>query len=117
MRLLIVIKFEEITSFKPKTIAPIEAGIKRQKEKLKASDLIDKLNLVTREILSGTRVIRAFNNEKYEENKFKNTNQELTNTNLFINLLGALIDTTINIIFYTFNRINRLHFFTPTISI
>lgn len=65
----------------------------------KLQGLIDKLNLVTREILTGTRVIRAFNNEKYEENKFKNTNEELTDTNLFINRLGALIDPMVNLIF------------------
>ncbi len=65
----------------------------------KLQGLIDKLNLVTREILTGTRVIRAFNNEKYQEEKFKNTNEELTDTNLFINRLGALIDPTVNIIF------------------
>lgn len=61
--------------------------------------LTDKLNLVTREILTGTRVIRAFNNEKYQEAKFNSTNKELNDTNLFINRLGALIDPTINIIF------------------
>lgn len=47
--------------------------------------LIDKLNLVTREILSGLPVIRAFSNEKHEEERFKEANKRLTKVNLFIN--------------------------------
>jgi ATP-binding cassette subfamily B protein len=47
--------------------------------------LIDKLNLVTREILSGLMVIRAFNTQKHEEERFDKANQDLTATNLFIN--------------------------------
>ncbi len=47
--------------------------------------LIDKLNLVTREILSGLMVIRAFNTQKHEEERFDKANQDLTKTNLFIN--------------------------------
>lgn len=46
--------------------------------------LIDKLNLVTRESLMGMLVIRAFNTEKHEENKFEKANQSLTKVNLFI---------------------------------
>lgn len=49
--------------------------------------LLDKLNLVTREILTGLSVIRAFSTEKYEEKRFDNANQELTKTNLFVNRL------------------------------
>jgi len=45
--------------------------------------LNDKLNQVTRENLTGLRVVRAFNNEKYEENKFQRTNNEVTKVNLF----------------------------------
>ena len=48
-------------------------------------DLIDKLNMVSREILTGIPVIRAFNKEKYEENKFEKANDDLTKTNIFIN--------------------------------
>ena len=51
----------------------------------KLQDLIDKLNAVSREILSGIPVIRAFNKEKYEENKFDLANLELTKTNIFVN--------------------------------
>ncbi len=47
--------------------------------------LIDKLNLVTREMLTGLMVIRAFNTQKHEETKFDRANAELTRTNLFIN--------------------------------
>ena len=53
--------------------------------------MIDRLNLITREILTGLRVIRAFNNEKYEENKFDKTNTDLTKINLFINRLMVIL--------------------------
>ena len=51
----------------------------------KLQDLIDRLNMVSREILTGIPVIRAFNKEKYEEKKFDMANQELTDTNIFVN--------------------------------
>lgn len=47
--------------------------------------LIDKLNLVTREILSGLPVIRAFSNENHEIERFEKANSRLTKVNLFIN--------------------------------
>ncbi len=47
--------------------------------------LIDKLNLTTRENLTGMLVIRAFGNEKYSEDRFDDANQTLTKTNLFVN--------------------------------
>jgi ATP-binding cassette subfamily B protein len=47
--------------------------------------LIDRLNLVTREMLSGLMVIRAFNTQKHEEGKFDVANSDLTKTNLFVN--------------------------------
>ena len=47
--------------------------------------LVDKLNLVTRENLSGMMVIRAFGTQKFEENRFDKANQDLTRTNLFVN--------------------------------
>ncbi len=46
--------------------------------------LIDKLNLVTRESLTGMLVIRAFGTQKKEEEKFEKANSDLTNTNLFV---------------------------------
>lgn len=47
--------------------------------------LIDRLNLVTRETLTGIMVIRAFSTEKHEEDRFEDANRELTKTNLFVN--------------------------------
>ena len=47
--------------------------------------LVDKLNLVTREILNGILVIRAFGTEKHEEERFEKANADLTKTNLFVN--------------------------------
>ena len=51
----------------------------------KLQELIDKLNLVAREILTGLPVIRAFNTEKREESRFDDANKTLTKTNLFVN--------------------------------
>ena len=51
----------------------------------KLQDLTDKLNLVSREILSGLQVIRAFNKEKREEKRFDIANKDLMNTNVFVN--------------------------------
>ncbi|WP_313153935.1 ABC transporter ATP-binding protein [Lacrimispora sp.] len=47
--------------------------------------LIDRLNLVVRESLEGTLVIRAFNTQGFEENRFEKVNLRLTQTNLFVN--------------------------------
>ena len=47
--------------------------------------MVDKLNLVTREILTGIPVIRAFSREKHEEERFEEANMTLTKTNLFVN--------------------------------
>ena len=48
-------------------------------------NLVDKLNLVTREILTGLPVIRAFSTEKHGEERFDDANRTLTKTNLFVN--------------------------------
>lgn len=48
-------------------------------------NMVDRLNLVTREILTGLSVIRAFSTEKYEEKRFDNANKDLMKTNLFVN--------------------------------
>ena len=53
--------------------------------------LIDKLNLVSREILTGLPVIRAFSTEKYEKNRFDNANKDLTKTNLFVGRVMSLM--------------------------
>ncbi len=51
----------------------------------KLQDLIDKLNLVSREILTGLPVIRAFNKEKKEEDRFAESNNNLMKANIFVN--------------------------------
>ena len=51
----------------------------------KLQTLIDRLNLVTREQLTGIMVSRAFSAEKHEEERFEQANQDLTKTNLFVN--------------------------------
>lgn len=56
--------------------------------------LVDKLNLVTREQLSGMLVIRAFNNEKVEEERFDEVNTDITNVNVFVNRLMGVISPT-----------------------
>ena len=51
----------------------------------KLQDLVDKLNLVSREILTGLPVIRAFNTEKKEEKRFDMANKDLMKANIFVN--------------------------------
>lgn len=54
--------------------------------------LIDKINGVTRENLTGIRVVRAFNAEKYQENKFEEVNNKLTNLQLFNQTMFATLE-------------------------
>ncbi|MFH0892698.1 MAG: ABC transporter ATP-binding protein [Candidatus Falkowbacteria bacterium] len=60
--------------------------------------LVDRLNLVTRENLTGLKVIRAFNAEKYEEGKFDRANADLTALNLFLNRLMAVMQPFMTIV-------------------
>ena len=60
--------------------------------------LIDKINLVAREILTGLPVIRTFNTEKYEEDRFDKANIELTKTNLFVNKTMSMMMPTMSLI-------------------
>ena len=53
--------------------------------------LVDRLNLVIREQLSGMLVIRAFNNQKFEENRFDEVNTDITNVTRFVNRAMAVI--------------------------
>jgi ATP-binding cassette subfamily B protein len=53
--------------------------------------LVDKINLITRESLTGMLVIRAFNTQKHEEKKFEKGNQDLTKTNLFVSRLMSFM--------------------------
>lgn len=60
--------------------------------------LIDKLNLVTKEILSGIPVIRAFGTEKHEENRFDDVNKDVTKNNLFVNRSMSMMFPMMNLI-------------------
>lgn len=71
----------------------------------KVQKLIDRINLVSREILSGISVIRAFGNEKYEEKKFDIANKDLTKVNLFVNRLMTIMMPTM---FFVMNGITVL---------
>lgn len=64
----------------------------------KLQQLIDKLNLVAREILTGLPVIRAFNTEKKEEKRFDKANIDLTKTNLFVNRAMSFMMPTLMLI-------------------
>lgn len=60
--------------------------------------LIDKLNLTTREIVTGIPVIRAFSNQRYEEKRFDKVNRDLEKTNLFVERLMSLINPMISLV-------------------
>ena len=63
--------------------------------------LIDKVNNVTRENLTGIRVIRAFNAEEYQENKFEEVNNKLTNTQLFNQKAFAIMQPIMYLVMYS----------------
>lgn len=60
--------------------------------------LVDKVNLVMREALNGTLVIRAFNTQKHEEEKFDKANTDLTKTNLFVSRIMVTMMPTMMLI-------------------
>ncbi len=60
--------------------------------------LIDRVNLVTRESLTGMLVIRAFNTKDYEEEKFEEANKNLTETNLFVSRVMVTLMPAMTII-------------------
>lgn len=62
--------------------------------------LIDKVNGVTRENLTGIRVVRAFNAEKYQEDKFEEVNNKLTNMQLFNQKCFAILSPTMYLVMY-----------------
>ena len=62
--------------------------------------LIDKINGVTRENVSGIRVIRAFNSEKYQTDKFQEINDELTKTQLFNQRCFAIMNPMMNLVMH-----------------
>lgn len=63
----------------------------------KIQKLTDDLNNITRENVSGIRVVRAFNAQEYQENKFEKINEEITKTNLFTNKSMGLLTPVMNI--------------------
>ena len=62
--------------------------------------LIDKINGVTRENLNGIRVVRAFNAEKYQEDKFENVNSELADKQLTIQRTFCIFDPVMFLVMY-----------------
>lgn len=66
----------------------------------KVQKLIDKVNGVTRENVTGIRVVRAFNAEEYQENKFDKVNNDLTNMQLFNQKCFAILDPIMNIVMH-----------------
>ena len=63
-------------------------------------DLVDRVNLVSREILTGIPVIRAFGREKFEENRFDKANKDLTKTSLFVNRVMTFMMPVLMFIMY-----------------
>ena len=64
----------------------------------KVQGLTDALNSTTRESLSGVRVVRAYNAEGYQENKFKEENKNLTKLNLFVYRLMSLMNPVMTVV-------------------
>lgn len=64
----------------------------------KIQSLTDNLNRVTRENLTGIKVVRAFNAEDYEQKKFNKANLELTKTHLFVGKLMILMDPVMTLV-------------------
>ena len=62
--------------------------------------LIDKINGVTRENLTGIRVVRAFNAEEYQQNKFEAVNKRLTNQQLFNQKVFSILSPTMYLVMY-----------------
>ncbi len=62
-------------------------------------ELIDKLNLVTRQNLTGLKVIKAFNTEDYEKDKFDNVNKDLTKINLFVHRVMVIMQPIMMLVF------------------
>ena len=74
-----------------KTVSPRFAIIQK---------LTDKINGVTRENITGIRVVHAFNAEKFEQNRFNTINDELTGVHLKITKTFALMDPTMNFVMH-----------------
>ena len=66
----------------------------------KLQKLTDRVNGITREQLNGIRVVRAFNAEKFQEDKFSTVNDDLTNTQLFVQKRFALFSPIMYLVMY-----------------
>ena len=64
----------------------------------KIQNMIDDINNITRENLTGIRVVRAFNAESYQEDKFESANEKLTKTQLFVQRIMAVMGPTMQLI-------------------
>ena len=64
----------------------------------KIQNMIDDINNITRENLTGIRVVRAFNAESYQENKFEQANLKLTKTQLFVQRIMSVMGPTMQLI-------------------
>ena len=64
----------------------------------KIQNMIDDINNITRENLTGIRVVRAFNAEKYQEDKFELSNEKLTKTQLFVQRIMSIMSPTMQLI-------------------
>lgn len=62
-------------------------------------DILDKINSITRENLTGIKVIRALNKQKYEENKFEYSNEKLKTTDIYISKVMAFQQPVVNLVF------------------
>jgi len=67
----------------------------------KVQKLIDKVNGVTRENLTGIRVIRAFNAEKFQQNRFETVNRNLTNMQMFNQKCFAILNPIMNLVMHS----------------
>lgn len=61
--------------------------------------ILDKINSITRENLTGIKVIRALNKQKYEENKFERSNENLKNTDIYISKVMVFQQPVVNLVF------------------
>ena len=61
--------------------------------------ILDKINSITRENLTGIKVIRALNKQKYEENKFERSNEKLKNTDIYISKVMAFQQPVVSLVF------------------
>ena len=61
--------------------------------------ILDKINSITRENLTGIKVIRALNKQKYEENKFERSNEKLKTTDIYISKVMAFQQPVVNLVF------------------